>query len=218
MPLDPTHVRLKLLHACNQWHSFLNFTPLTGSHCKFRPNTKGHCVGAGVAQLVALRLLGFVDSMEETETRKDVMEAEMLASLAETPAEHDHAASMLQAALNLDRTREQRATNLDKMARIRVVCYGSPVICDHVFGKAAQQLIAKAAVQDTHANNGGGCTFTFFAGHCDLIPMMLAALTVYETGIHEQVATNNNSRRTVRVLRQKFTLGGCHWITRLLAS
>jgi hypothetical protein len=21
MPLDPTHVRLKLLHACGQWHS-----------------------------------------------------------------------------------------------------------------------------------------------------------------------------------------------------
>jgi hypothetical protein len=22
MPLDPMHVRLKLLHACDQWHSY----------------------------------------------------------------------------------------------------------------------------------------------------------------------------------------------------
>jgi hypothetical protein len=30
MPLDPTHARLKLLHACDQWHSSRVFTPLTG--------------------------------------------------------------------------------------------------------------------------------------------------------------------------------------------
>jgi hypothetical protein len=41
MPLDPTHVRLKLLHACDQWHSSRKFTPLTGLHCKFRPTTEG---------------------------------------------------------------------------------------------------------------------------------------------------------------------------------
>jgi hypothetical protein len=41
MPLDPTHVRLKLLHACDQWHSSRKFTSLTGLHCKFRPNTEG---------------------------------------------------------------------------------------------------------------------------------------------------------------------------------
>jgi hypothetical protein len=29
MPLDPTHVRLKLLHACDQWHSFQKFRSLT---------------------------------------------------------------------------------------------------------------------------------------------------------------------------------------------
>jgi hypothetical protein len=33
--------RLKLLHACDQWHSSSVLTPLTGSHCKFRPNTEG---------------------------------------------------------------------------------------------------------------------------------------------------------------------------------
>jgi hypothetical protein len=30
MPLDPTHVRLKLLHACDQWHFSRVFTSLTG--------------------------------------------------------------------------------------------------------------------------------------------------------------------------------------------
>jgi hypothetical protein len=29
-PLDPTHVRLKLLHACDQWHYSRVFTPLSG--------------------------------------------------------------------------------------------------------------------------------------------------------------------------------------------
>ena len=37
----PTPPRLKLLHACDQWHSSRVFTPLTGWHCKTRPNTKG---------------------------------------------------------------------------------------------------------------------------------------------------------------------------------
>jgi hypothetical protein len=41
MPLDPMHVRLKLLHACDQWHSSRASTPLTGCHCKLRPNTEG---------------------------------------------------------------------------------------------------------------------------------------------------------------------------------
>jgi hypothetical protein len=41
MPLVPTHVRLKLFHACDQWHSSRKFTPLTSSHCKFRRNTQG---------------------------------------------------------------------------------------------------------------------------------------------------------------------------------
>jgi hypothetical protein len=29
MQLDPTHVRLKLLHACDQWHSSRESTTLT---------------------------------------------------------------------------------------------------------------------------------------------------------------------------------------------
>jgi hypothetical protein len=28
-------------HACDQWHSSRKFTPLTGLHCKLRPNTEG---------------------------------------------------------------------------------------------------------------------------------------------------------------------------------
>jgi hypothetical protein len=34
MPLVPTPARLKLLHACVQWHSFRVFTPLTVSDCE----------------------------------------------------------------------------------------------------------------------------------------------------------------------------------------
>jgi hypothetical protein len=41
MPLVPTPARLKLLHACGQCHSARMFTPLTGWHGKFRPNTEG---------------------------------------------------------------------------------------------------------------------------------------------------------------------------------
>jgi hypothetical protein len=43
MPLVPTPARLKLLQACDQWHSSRMSAPLTGSHCKLRPNTEG-CV------------------------------------------------------------------------------------------------------------------------------------------------------------------------------
>jgi hypothetical protein len=38
----PRMFRLKLLHACDQWHSSRKFAPLTGLHCKLRPNTEGH--------------------------------------------------------------------------------------------------------------------------------------------------------------------------------
>jgi hypothetical protein len=41
MPLVPTPARLKLLQACDQWHSSQMSTPLTSSHCKLRPNTEG---------------------------------------------------------------------------------------------------------------------------------------------------------------------------------
>jgi hypothetical protein len=41
VPLDSTHVRLKLEHACDRWHFSRKFTPLTGLHCKSRPNTEG---------------------------------------------------------------------------------------------------------------------------------------------------------------------------------
>jgi hypothetical protein len=63
MPLDPTHVRLKLLHACDQWHASRGSTPLTGWHCKLRPNTEGQSdqdVGTRFLPLVrnhAVRLL-----------------------------------------------------------------------------------------------------------------------------------------------------------------
>jgi hypothetical protein len=40
MSLVPTPAGLKLLQACYQWHSSRAFTPLTGWHCKFRPNTE----------------------------------------------------------------------------------------------------------------------------------------------------------------------------------
>jgi hypothetical protein len=50
MQLDPTHVHLKLYHACDQWHSSRVFTPLTGWHCKFRPNTEGTAMAAMVAR------------------------------------------------------------------------------------------------------------------------------------------------------------------------
>jgi hypothetical protein len=38
-----TPVRLKLLHACDQWHSSRVSTFLTSSHCKSRPNAEGIC-------------------------------------------------------------------------------------------------------------------------------------------------------------------------------
>jgi hypothetical protein len=37
----PLLLRLKLLHACGQWHSSRVSAPLTGCHCKLRPNTEG---------------------------------------------------------------------------------------------------------------------------------------------------------------------------------
>jgi len=45
-PLVPTPARLKLLHACDQWHSSRVFTPLTGCHCKLRANTEGEQISA----------------------------------------------------------------------------------------------------------------------------------------------------------------------------
>jgi hypothetical protein len=41
MPLVPPLALLKLLLACDQWHSSRVFAPLTGWHCKLRPNTEG---------------------------------------------------------------------------------------------------------------------------------------------------------------------------------
>jgi hypothetical protein len=40
-PLVPTPARLKLLQACDQWHSSQVSTFLTSPHCKLRPNTEG---------------------------------------------------------------------------------------------------------------------------------------------------------------------------------
>jgi hypothetical protein len=49
MPLVPTPLlRLKLLHACAQWHSSRKFTALTGWHCKLCPNTKGATDASGL--------------------------------------------------------------------------------------------------------------------------------------------------------------------------
>jgi hypothetical protein len=39
MPLIPTQDRLKLLYACDQWHSSRVYTFLTSSNCKLRRNT-----------------------------------------------------------------------------------------------------------------------------------------------------------------------------------
>jgi hypothetical protein len=44
MPLVHTPARLKLLQACDQWHSSRASSPLTGSHCKFRPNAEGNFI------------------------------------------------------------------------------------------------------------------------------------------------------------------------------
>jgi hypothetical protein len=45
MPLIPTPLlRLKLLQACDQWHSSRASSFLTSSHCKLRPNTEGQQV------------------------------------------------------------------------------------------------------------------------------------------------------------------------------
>jgi hypothetical protein len=50
MSLVLTPARLKLLHACDQWHSLRVFILLTGSRCKLRPNTEGEAVGDGSAK------------------------------------------------------------------------------------------------------------------------------------------------------------------------
>jgi hypothetical protein len=42
MPRVSRLLRLKLLRACDQWHSSRVFTPLTGWHGKFRHNTSRH--------------------------------------------------------------------------------------------------------------------------------------------------------------------------------
>jgi hypothetical protein len=45
MPLSFTLLlRLKRCHSCDQWHSSRLSTFLTGSHCKYHPNTKGQYV------------------------------------------------------------------------------------------------------------------------------------------------------------------------------
>jgi aconitase B len=41
MPLDATHVRLKLLHACDQWHSSRKFTFLPVATVNCVANTEG---------------------------------------------------------------------------------------------------------------------------------------------------------------------------------
>jgi hypothetical protein len=41
MPLDPTHVRLTLLHACAQWHSSREVHCSYRCHHKLCPNTEG---------------------------------------------------------------------------------------------------------------------------------------------------------------------------------
>lgn len=144
----------------------------------------GHSIGGGVAQLVALRLLAYIDNLDEMETRSRVLEAETLLSNAATPAEHAAATAMVKEALDVRHKRARIDRNLVLMSNIHAAIYGSPMVCDHVFGKAAQKLLDK-----------GNATFAFFSAHGDLIPCMLAALSVYETGIHDQAATNNSSRR-----------------------
>jgi hypothetical protein len=51
LPLGFTPLlRLKRCHVCDQQHSARVFTPLTGSHCKLRPNTEGPLDFNGEAQ------------------------------------------------------------------------------------------------------------------------------------------------------------------------
>jgi hypothetical protein len=47
MPLDLTHVRLKLLHTCDQWYFSRVATTSYRSRRKSRPNTEGTLVGKG---------------------------------------------------------------------------------------------------------------------------------------------------------------------------
>jgi hypothetical protein len=48
MPLDPTHVRLKLLHACDQWHSSRKFTLLPVDTVNCVATLKALCVDTQV--------------------------------------------------------------------------------------------------------------------------------------------------------------------------
>jgi hypothetical protein len=41
-------------HACDQWHSSRKFTPLTGLHCKLRPNTEGTRTLVSIHHLVMM--------------------------------------------------------------------------------------------------------------------------------------------------------------------
>jgi hypothetical protein len=50
MPLDPTHVRLKLLHACDQWHSSRETTALTVAIMNYAETLKGR-VGNGAVEI-----------------------------------------------------------------------------------------------------------------------------------------------------------------------
>jgi hypothetical protein len=61
--LSPTPVRLKLLHACDQWHSSRVATPLTGWYCEFRPNTEGAAALAATLTLT-LTLTRTLDSAQ----------------------------------------------------------------------------------------------------------------------------------------------------------
>jgi hypothetical protein len=71
MPLDHTPARfLKLEHACDQWHSSRKFTPLTGVHCKLRPNTEGEQYQTLVKGMS--RLIGRVDAYTAISSLQDV--------------------------------------------------------------------------------------------------------------------------------------------------
>jgi diketogulonate reductase-like aldo/keto reductase len=51
LSFTPLRLRLKLVYACDQWHSSWVVTPLTGWHCKFCPNTEGlisYCNKTGI--------------------------------------------------------------------------------------------------------------------------------------------------------------------------
>jgi hypothetical protein len=51
--------RLERCHACDQCHSSRVFTPLTGSHCKLRPNNAGPTTKPHRRKMLGLDLSGF---------------------------------------------------------------------------------------------------------------------------------------------------------------